>query len=54
METSYVELLRIWGDLSITIELRATEAQNRPPEHAGKAIVIRGRAIELHAGLPKE
>ena len=54
METGYVELLEICRDLGIAIEPRATEAQNGAIERAGKAIVIRGRAIRLHAGLPKE
>jgi hypothetical protein len=54
MEAGYVELLEICRDLGIALEPRATEAQNGAIERAGKAIVIRGRAIRLHAGLPKE
>ncbi|KAA8623684.1 hypothetical protein PtrV1_04990 [Pyrenophora tritici-repentis] len=54
MEAGYVELLEICRDLGIALEPRATEAQNGGIERAGKSIVIRGRAIRLHAGLPKE
>jgi hypothetical protein len=54
MEAGYVELLEICRDLGIAVELRATEAQNGGIERAGKAIVTCGRAIRLHAGLPKE
>jgi hypothetical protein len=54
IETGYVELLKICRDLGIALEPRATEAQNRAIERAGKAIVMRGRAIRLHAGLPKK
>ncbi|KAI2478966.1 Pol protein [Pyrenophora tritici-repentis] len=54
MEAGYVELLEICRDLGIALEPRATEAQNGGIERAGKSIVIRARAIRLHAGLPKE
>ena len=54
IESGYIELLEICRDLGIAIELRATEAQSGAIERAGKSIVIRGRAIRLHAGLPKE
>jgi hypothetical protein len=54
MEAGYVELLEICRDLGIAVEPRATEAQNGGIERAGKSIVIRARAIRLHAGLPKE
>ena len=40
IEARYIELLEICRDLRIAIELRATEAQNRVIERAGKAIVI--------------
>jgi hypothetical protein len=54
MEAGYVKLLEICRDLGIAVELQATEAQNGGIERAGKAIVTCGRAIRLHAGLPKE
>jgi hypothetical protein len=54
MEAGYVELLEICRDLGIAVELRAIEAQNGGIERAGKSIIIRARAIRLHAGLPKE
>jgi hypothetical protein len=54
MEAGYVELLKICRDLGIAVEPRATEAQNGGIERAGKSIIIRARAIRLHAGLPKE
>ncbi|KAI0612592.1 rve domain-containing protein [Pyrenophora tritici-repentis] len=54
MEAGYVELLEICRDLGIALEPRATEAQNGGIERAGKSIIIRARAIRLHAGLPKE
>jgi hypothetical protein len=45
IETRYVKLLKIYRDLRIALELRATEAQNRAIERARKAIVMQGRAI---------
>jgi hypothetical protein len=54
MEAGYVELLEICRDLGIAVEPRATEAQNGGIKRAGKSIIIRARAIRLHAGLPKE
>jgi hypothetical protein len=54
IEIGYVELLKTCRDHGIAIEPRATEAQNGAIESAGKALIIRGRAIRLHAGLPKE
>jgi hypothetical protein len=45
IETGYVELLKICRDLRIALKPRATEAQNRAIERAGKAIVMRSRAI---------
>ncbi|PWO19952.1 flavin-binding monooxygenase protein, partial [Pyrenophora tritici-repentis] len=54
MEAGYVELLEICKNLGIALEPRATEAQNGGIERAGKSIVIRARAVRLHAGLPEE
>jgi hypothetical protein len=54
MEAGYVELLETCRDLGIAVEPRATEAQNGGIKRAGKSIIIRARAIRLHAGLPKE
>jgi hypothetical protein len=54
METGYVELLEVCRHLGIAIEPRVTEAQSGVIERAEKAIVIRGRVIRLHTGLPKE
>jgi hypothetical protein len=54
IEIGYVELLEICRDLRIALELRAIKAQNRAIERDRKAIFMRGRAIRLHDGLPKE
>jgi hypothetical protein len=45
METGYVKLLKICRDFRIALKPRSIEAQNGAIERAGKAIIIRGRAI---------